>query len=259
MKFNKRKNIKKIGPIAWFLLGSIVGSAILVIWYCFSTTTLNETNAYAPWQLANYLFNIVGAIGTLLAVIVALTKEAIMKWLYSPDLQVDLVDDGISEVISNEGQRVPEASSFECYISVENIGSLAAFGCKAYISAIKYGKSKTKMKTINIQKNKQMRWLSAEVDMPVGIPSKIQLFNIVNPNNVGTPQTSDNNQKSLIVFNGCDLNNSQLHSGCWEIDYYISCKNGDVSKFVVTIDWNGDFKSRATDMKEVLTVKIEKK
>lgn len=212
-------SLKKVGSIAWFLLGVIVGSAIIVIWYCFSTTTLKETNAYEPWLLANYLFNILGAIGTLLAVIVALAKEAIMKWLYSPDLQVDLVDDGISEVISNEEQRVPEASSYECYISVENIGSLAAFGCKAYISDIKYGKLKNKTKTINTQKNKQMSWLSAEVDMPVGIPSKIQLFNIINPNNLGTPQTSDNNQKSLINFNGCDLNDSQLHSGYWEINY----------------------------------------
>jgi len=44
-----------------------------------------------------------------------------------------------------------------------------------------------------------------------------------------------------------------------EIDYFVSCKNGDVSKFVAKIEWNGEFKSRATDMIDVLKVQIEEK
>ncbi|MBR4583329.1 MAG: hypothetical protein IKO34_05895 [Bacteroidales bacterium] len=253
------KKHKWIRPVAWFLIGLIVGIGIITLWYCYSSTTIEKQDKYDPWLLANYLFNILGAIGTLLAVIVALAKEAIMKWLYSPDLQVTLADNGIIEII-DENQKVPEASSFECHINIENNGSLAAFGCKAYISEIKYGKTKEKAKAIKPLKNEQMTWMSSsEVDMPVGIPSKIKLFDIMNPNRLGTPQPEDNNQKPQISFNGCDLNNLQIHNGYWMVDYFISCKNGEASKFVVTIEWNGEFKSRATDMEDVLIVKIEKK
>lgn len=259
MKINRRKCLKWAGSAAWFLLGLLVGVGGLVVWYCFSSTKLKDENEYDPWQLANYLFGIIGAIGTLLAVIVALAKEAIMKWLYSPDLRVSLVDNGITEVIANENQRVPEANSFECHVRIENNGSLAAIGCKAYVSEIRHGKSKSNLKTVKDLRNKQMRWISAEVDIPVGIPSKIKLFEIVNPNSVGTPQGGVDNQKCQITFNGCELKNSQSEKGFWEIDYFVSCKNGDVSKFVATIDWNGEFKSRATDMIDVLKVQIEEK
>lgn len=75
--------------------------------------------------------------GTVLAVIVALTKESIMKWLYAPSLTTSLIDSGVTENIS-ENQRVPEANSFECFASIDNNGSLAALGCKVYVSDIKY-------------------------------------------------------------------------------------------------------------------------
>lgn len=259
MKINRRKCLKWASSAAWFFLGLLLGTGALVLWYCCSSTVLKEKNEYDPWQLAHYLFGIIGAIGTLLAVIVALAKEAIMKWLYSPDLCVSLVDNGITEVIANENQRVPEANSFEGYVRIENRGSLAALGCKAYVSEIRYGKSKSNLKTVKDLKNRQMRWVSAEVDMPVGIPSKIKLFEIVNPNSVGTPQAGSNNQKSRITFNGCELKNSQSEKGFWEIDYFISCKNGNVSKFIVSVEWNGEFLSRATDMVDVLKVQIEEK
>lgn len=51
--------------------------------------------------------------------------------------------------------------------------------------------------------------------------------------------------------------NSYLEKGVWAIEYFITCKNGEVFKFKINIDWNGEFKSRATDMTEVLTIKIE--
>lgn len=259
MKVNRRKCVKWAGSIAWLLLGMIIGGGGLVLWYCFSNTHLEKQSTYDPWQIAYYLFEIIGALGTLMAVIVALAKEAIMKWLYSPVLKASLVDEGITENINNENQRVPEANTFECYVNIENHGSLAALGCKAFISDVKFGKSKANLKTLKNLKNKQLKWTSIEVDMPIGIPSKIKLFEIVNPGNIGTPQTDVNEQKSRISFNGCELKASCSEKGIWIIEYFISCKNGEASKFIVTIDWNGEFKSRATDMVEVLKVQIEEK
>lgn len=257
MAFNRKICLKWLGPIGWFLLGGFCGCGSIILWYCLSGTNLKAQASYDPWDIAVKIFQIIGSIGTALAVIVALTKEAIMKWLYSSSLTISLTDNGITENIS-EDQRVPEANSFECLANIDNKGSLAALGCKVYVSDVRYGKSKTNIKSIKNSGGKQLRWTSPMVDIPIGIPSKIRLFEIVNPNSVGTPENKEvANPK--ISFNGLELKNHYLEKGCWAIEYYISCKNGNVSKFVLNVEWTGEFKSRATDMAEVLKVQIEEK
>lgn len=215
--------------------------------------------AYDPWDIATNLFQIIGSIGTVLAVIVALSKEAIMKWLYSPSLTTSLIDNGITENLS-DNKRVPEAISFECFANIDNKGSLAALGCKAYVSDVKYGKSKTTIKSIKKSNigGKQLQWTSTMVDIPIGIPSKIKLFEIANPNMIGTPKI-EVRQTPQISFNGLELPKHCLKNGYWVIEYFISCKNGDVYKFVLNVEWTGEFKSRATDMTEALKVQIEEK
>ena len=255
-RINRKKLINIIKPTVLILLGILIGFGIIILWYCFSETTLKKEATYDPWLISNYVFQIIGAIGTIMAVIVALSKEAIMKWLYSPSLRIDLVDNGISENIPNENQRVPEASSFECYVNIENVGSIAAFGCKVHISDVKHGKSKQNAKSIK-SSYKQLYWTSQNVDIPIGIPSKIRLFEIINPNSVGTPSSEQNIKKPSINFNGCNFKKHQTEKGVWIFEYYISCKNGEVKKFKATIEWNGEFKSRATDMADILTVTIE--
>lgn len=257
MKFNRKKCLRWLGPVGWFLLGCVIGCGGIILWYCLSNTNLKVQDFYDPWDIAVKLFQIIGAIGTVLAVVVALTKEAIMKWLYSPSLRTSLIDNGITENIP-ENQRVPEANSFDCFATIDNNGSLAALGCKVYVSDIKYGKSKTNIKSVKNSGGKQLRWTSQMVDIPIGIPSKIKLFEIVNPNSVGTPgKEATTNPK--ISFNGLELKNHYLEKGYWSIEYYISCKNGNASMFVLNVEWTGEFKSRATDMAEVLKVQIEEK
>lgn len=255
MKINRKICLKWLGPLGWFLLGGLCGCGSIILWYCLSGTTLKVQDFYDPWDIAVKLFQIIGSVGTVLAVIVALTKEAIMRWLYTPSLTTSLIDSGITENIS-ETQRVPEANSFECFASIDNKGSLAALGCRVYVNNVKYGKSKNNIKSIKNSGGKQLRWTSQMVDIPIGIPSRISLFEIVNPNSVGTPgkETAENPK---ISFNGLELKNYYLEKGFWAIEYYISCKNGNASKFVLNVEWTGEFKSRATDMAEVLKVQIE--
>lgn len=136
MSWISRKTcLKWLRPIFLVVIGIIVGSGGLVLWFCFSNTTIKTANEYDPWLISYYLFQIIGAIGTVMAVVVALSKEAIMKWLYSPSLEISLVDNGVTENIP-ETQRVPVATSFECLACVDNKGSLAALGCRVYVSDI---------------------------------------------------------------------------------------------------------------------------
>ena len=123
----------------------LLGVGMVIIWYCFSSTTFNTNVNHSQWQVAYYFFSIIGSVGTCLAVIVALAKESILKWLYNPDITVSLVDNGVSEIIPNENQKIPVASAFECQLLVENTGSIGAIGCKVFISELKHGKSKDKV------------------------------------------------------------------------------------------------------------------
>ncbi len=64
---------------------------------------------------------------------------------------------------------------------------------------------------------------------------------------------------TIVVYASCDSLQRQCEYYDWTIEYYISCKNGNASKFVLNVEWSGEFKSRATDMTEVLKVQIEEK
>lgn len=257
-RISRKICLKWIKPISLILIGIMIGIGGLTLWFCCSNTTIKDTNEYDPWLISYYCFQIIGAIGTVMAVVVALSKEAIMKWLYAPALKTSLIDEGVTENIPNESQRVPEAQSFECYINVENIGSLAALGCKVFISDVRFGVSKTNIKMIKNSNNRQLRWASSSVDIPIGISSKIKLFEIVNPNTIGTP-ISQPIQNPKITFNGCELKRNQSQKGTWEIKYFISCQNGEATTFIITIDWTGEYKSRAIDMAEVLKVQIKER
>lgn len=243
-----------IAPLFWFILGALISATALIIWYCFSVSKIKPSATYDPWLIAYYLFTIFGALGTFLAVLVALAKESIMKWLYKPRLSVVLEEDGISELLGQD-QKVPEAIAYRCYVSIENNGSLAAMGCRVNISDIKDLNGK-KPKLIRNAIRKPLFWTAQRVDIPVGIPTRLQLFEIKNPCSIGTPNATNTTVSPKIRFNGCTLNNNLRQKGKWLIDYYISYTNGDAFKFSVQIEWNGDFKSRATDMKEALDVKL---
>ena len=245
---------KIIAPLSWFIFGALSGVTAVIVWYCFSVSKIKPNESYDPWLIAHYLFSIFGAVGTILAVIVALAKESIFQWLYKPRFTVSLEEDGISEIIRQD-QKIPEATSYCCYVSIENNGSLAAKGCRVNISEIK-DLSNKKPKLIKSAIRKPLYWTSQYVDIPVGIPTRLKLFEIKNPNSVGTPNTTNATIKPKINFNGCTLNDSYRQKGKWSIDYFISYTNGNAFKFSVLIEWNGEFKSRATDMKEILEVKL---
>ena len=86
---------------------------------------------------------------------------------------------------------------------------------------------------------------------------KTRFFEIANPGMLGTPQAGSKVEKPFINFNGCDLANSHFYNGYWEVTYFVSCRNGDVSKFVAKIEWTGELKSRESDMSGILKVNIE--
>lgn len=241
----------------WLIIGILVGFSAVVLWFNWSRTEITHEQNYDSWLITSYVFSIIGSMGTVAAVIVALFKEEFFKRIYAPKVKVSLIDNGFVECLKDARQDTPVSEKYECVVNIINEGRQAAFDCKSLVSDIRYSLAANgNMSTINSLSRKNLAWTSDNVILPVGVPNRLVLFTINNPGLFGTPSESSQ-QKPKILFNGCELSDHYLEKGCWELDYFITYQNGGVKKFRLTIEWNGDFKSRKTEMKEVLLVNME--
>lgn len=221
-----------------------------------STYKFNETTN--PWEASYYIYTIIGTIGTLAAVIVALAKERIMNWIFSPSLEITPLEENVIANFSGQGGTVPD--TYDYNIRITNKGTLAAIGCKANISEVRYKKSRSqgKLKSIINCKKQPLRWLAKDVDLLVDIPAELMLFQITNPNQSGTPQNINQHVKPKIEISGCQLPTKKNEQGYWVIDYYINSKNGSVTRFQLTIDWEGNWSDNNEEMQDNITVELKK-
>lgn len=256
----KSKNIIKwllyiIGII--FFLFILLGILIIAILLC-KTSEYKFEEHTNPWEASYYCFTIIGTIGTLSAVIVALAKERIMNWIFSPSLEITPIDENVIASFSGQGGTTPD--TYDYNIRITNRGTLAAIGCKANISEVRYKKSKNqgKLKTVANCKKQPLRWLAKDVDLLVDIPAELMLFQITNPNQLGTPQATSLQVKPKIEINGCQLPTKKDGQGYWIIDYYINSKNGSVTRFQLTIDWEGVWNDNQEEMQDSITVELKK-
>lgn len=259
---NKRKIVKKAIFIVCVLFLLLVFAGIMAIIMLMSTTPkLTHGNAVAtdPWQACYYVFTIIGSIGTLSAVVVALYKEELMRWINSPDLEFSLIENGL---VANKDSQVGVAPDYyECCIRISNKGTMIATGCKVFVHSLKYNKNgnRERLKADNrVQNKKQLTWTSGNVDIPVDIPSDIMLFQIMNPNQLGTPQSGNAIQNPKIILNGYQLHKDKAEKGLWEIEYYITMKSGNVSKFLLIVDWDGVWSDNEEDMLDKVKIELKK-
>lgn len=259
---NKRKFVKRgiLITCVLFLLMIIVG-IVAIVALLITTPKISHVNSETtdPWQASYYVFTIIGSIGTLAAVIVALYKEELMRWINSPDLEFSLIGNGL--VANNDSQVGVAPDSYECSIRIINKGTSAATGCKAFVQTLKYNKNgnKDRLKTDNkVQNKKQLMWTSANVDLPVDLPSDLMLFQISNPNQIGTPQVANANQNPKLMLNGYQLGKDKSEKGLWEVEYYITMRSGNVSKFLLTVDWDGSWSNNEEDMLDKVKIELKK-
>ncbi len=91
-----------------------------------------------------------------------------------------------------------------------------------------------------------------------GIPSKghrvVELFKMLQPGDMNEPN-SNNKTPPHYVFAG--VGEEESMPGTWEIRYCIFCKNGNVSRFKITVLWLGEWKSRLKEMSSIVEVNAE--
>ena len=214
----------------------------------------------SPWEVFYYTFSAFGVIGTCSAVLVALAKDSIIRFFSHPNVEISLSeDDGISEEVDYE-QQTPQANCYNCVLRVKNSVSVQAKTRSAVMEQIKYAEKKGKSsKEIKDYQNGQpiLGWEGDGIDLPKGISKDIRLFHINAPGRSVTPSEQGTDEPH-IELNGFKLKDFQSRKGYWEILYYISYDSGEHIHFKLTVEWDGTWKSRKTEMKDVLNVKLEK-
>lgn len=241
---------------------------ILIIgWFIGWLSNKNMWLAYAPdikygmWDIIYYIAAVITAFGTVGAVLVALFKEKIVRLFTCPNLLLTMKDEKcFSEDVDSEQQN-PTSSQYLGILTVNNQGNIVATGCEVFIEKVQYAKTRDKrMKDItDAESKRKLTWEAPRVEVPVNIPKQVMLFKIDKPNAYGTPSASNNPQgvRSHLQLNGMKLRDNMSEKGVWEITYYISNQETGHTRFRLTIDWNGEWKARKTEMADVLKVKFD--
>lgn len=116
----------------WLLIGLIViGVALLLLWK-------NRSNSDNASTLIYYAFEIIGGIGTLYAVIIALFNNDLQKFYSRPIIEIDLTPSSLGSDRQPQGQRLHVNKYFRDLI-VKNTGESQAAECELYIENIRHG------------------------------------------------------------------------------------------------------------------------
>lgn len=260
MQITKRSIVKGVIYILGLLfLLFIITGIVLVLNLSLCSTVIEHPDKMNSWEAAYYIFAIISSIGTLTAVIVALSKEMLLKWLNSPNLNVEIIEGKVLPIYDEQDDNIP--SAYRCLLKIINKGGIAAISCRAYVNDVQhaYNGKKEKLKDINNEcQKKQMLWSNHNIDILQDIPTELDLFKIVNPNQLSTPQLGNIQLSPQISFNGCIIPKKRSQKGLWQIEYYISSKNGSVTRFLVSVDWSGEWTDKPEDMKDYVTIDCKK-
>lgn len=241
-------------------------SVLVVIFFIFAivevAVLLRRTNQEGyyylsdRWQMYYYAFSILGGVGALLAVVVALFKDGIVGWLKRPDLSVacDLL-----KPIYNKDRSALDAYSYS--IEVKNKGLSGAFTCNLVMVSVKYQKDRKPDLIQDIIPFSESV-VKADTKDSFTISNKAVMIEVVrlgNPSNSGVPQ-GDANAKPILDILGSNLPPDYYEKGLYEIEYEIRCGNDVLSEFSIRIDWVGgewiDDVARMKNEKKLEVVKI---
>ena len=81
------------------------------------------------------------------------------------------------------------------------------------------------------------------------------LFEIIAPQQQSTPDGKTNTIPATLNILG--LKNIEAKAGKWELIYCLYSISSKPQKFKYIIEWNGEWEGRQTEMKNILTMKLE--
>lgn len=253
----KKKVLKNaLIAIGWIgaLLFALGITSIIVLVVLSATNGFDSVNCW--WMVLYYSFAVIGAIGTFLAVYVALNKEQLTRLLYSPEFHFDKATGNPQPIYSKNNQIIEKYSQ---YLTISNKSDAEAVDCVIEVVQVLCDKNhKQKFKVIPILGQNPVK-LNREQDGLISkqAPIDFLLFEVNNPNADTQPEVTASSPAS-IQFSGFSIDSSYLSMGRYRIEYRLRCKDGYTTHFKVEVDWIGEWTEDKNEMLEKFETKIIK-
>lgn len=200
----------------------------------------------------NDWFQVFGILATFSASFVALFKDWIQSWFYKVKFEFKIPRDGFDEEVVNN-----QAIRYYTNLEVFNTGNLYAEDCFIYLeSACFYIDNENAEMEIRRQLV-PITW--DDQNKATGIAPNshrvIEVFKLLAPVIVSSPDTDTESVPAKCIFAGTTENDAK--AGKWEVTYSVNSKNGTTQRFTIVVTYNGEWKSRKSDIKSRLDVKLK--
>lgn len=248
--------------IICLIIVAIIASFAVPICFIWLHININREMQYGLPELIYYTSQIIVAISTLLAVIVALFGDYLKALIYGEKCEVCLVNDSFTENLAHtEHTTSPEAQSFDCSLKITNSGSREIKDCQILLKEVKYRQEPTrKYKSLKKFDHKPLYWTipnNISHNLVVDDNLTIPLFKIYPENSCQTPDDSASSPLRIRVI-GCQLDNKYTtKSGYWITSYSVQSSSKILCSFDVEVWWDGSWHNRISEMSSSVTAQLK--
>lgn len=211
----------------------------------------------SPMSKGEYYGNIINgfvAFGTCSAVIVALFIEEIRATFKKVIFNIRLGNDVALEDIENiKGTK--KAKRYYNSVQIFNNGNINAQNCELYLEQALFISGNTTL-SLSVEST-PISWNSGNsiVYIPCQGKKVLPLFEIIAPQKQSTPDGKTDIVPAQMYILG--MKQVESKAGKWELVYCLYSINSKPQKFKYTIEWNGNWEDRQTEMKDILNMKLE--
>ena len=139
-------------------------------------------------------------------------------------------------------------------MQIFNNENVNAQNCELYLESAKFT-SENSTKDLRIE-NTPINWNHGNniVYIPCQGKKVLPLFEVIAPQKQSTPDGKIDNIPAMLKLLG--LNDMEAEAGKWVLIYCLYSTNSKPRKFECTIDWNGNWEERQTEMKDILRMQL---
>ena len=245
----------------WALIISLIAAVILLVVGVWSYSNYCMNKEYGVPELIYYSTQIIAAVSTAAAVIVALFGREIRSSIFKEKVQISLVNGGIKEYLGDTANTPkPEAQNYDCSLLISNDCSREIEDLQIFLQEVKFKQdSNAKYKKLVSFENKALYWRTPEqlsTFLGVDESKRIPLFKIYPKASCQTPDSSNTSDLRMRLV-GYQMPAKYYTKGIWYAKYQIRTKRRVLKTFEMTVQWNGEWYNRYSEMVDVVNVNIQ--
>ncbi|WP_298153891.1 hypothetical protein [Flavobacterium sp.] len=254
-----RINYKKWGIIIGVVaLGYLIG---LVFPYHFFQPSFNESDPITKAEYYRIVIAIISAMITFCAMIVALFKDDFreywkrpkIKFIEPSNLTIEDKENSESENATSESHII--VNKYISRIEVLNEGNLPAQNAEIYLDNLTFTPKNSSIQQHVETTSTALEWNgngSSSIIIPPGGKKLVRIAEITAPEKFSTPDSTQTAKAATITIG--DLESTE-QKGTWKAKFTLYAQNHRPTSFDITIEWDGQWKSRLTEFKNHCMIK----